>query len=205
MGGFRTIVMWYRLILLFLVFVSNNASAQIKDIVFFQNDIFKGEYSQILKQPLWVEYDVQCNVTKYSRKGLDFFDVDSIITSKDEDYEYNDWDKGHLAPAASFSCDSISLIKTFSYLNCALQNKDLNRKTWRYLEDYERKLSRLYTVHVRVNVIFDCMSFELPTGAWVPSGFEKVLFYNGVVETYYFENVAPEYKDIKKYMIIPVR
>ena len=34
--------------------------------------------------------------------GYDFFTVDSVFTSNIDDYADNDWDKGHLAPAASF-------------------------------------------------------------------------------------------------------
>lgn len=187
------------------IFVCGVLNAQSRDVVYFQNNIFKGEYSETLEQPLWVEYDVLCYEKKYDRTGLDFFPVDSIHTSDDKDYEYNEWDKGHLAPAASFNCDSLNLISTFSYLNCALQHEKLNRKTWRYLEDYERKLSRQYSVHVRVNVIFDCFSFELETGAWVPRGFEKILTYNGIEEIYFFENGPPKYNDFKKYKVTPTQ
>ena len=73
---------------------------------------------------------------------MDFYTCDSIITSDGKDYENNVYDKGHLAPAADFSCDRETLYKTFTYLNCSLQQENLNRTTWRLLEERERELAK---------------------------------------------------------------
>jgi DNA/RNA endonuclease G (NUC1) len=88
--------------------------------------IFKVLYSQEMEQPLEVWYKVECPNGTASRKGMDFYVCDSIHTSSAEDYENNVWDKGHMAPAASFSCNGNMIWQTFTYLNCALQHQDLN-------------------------------------------------------------------------------
>lgn len=153
--------------------------------------IYHIKYSQRFKQPLEIDYTVQCNPTSdvhYSRKGLTFYTVDSIQTSDDRDYYRNVWDKGHMAPAAAFNCDLMSLTQTFSYINCALQHKDLNRGPWKYLEQYERELAINNNITVNIQVDFSGAS-RLKTGAMIPTGFRKTICVNGkLFKTYYFPN-----------------
>mgnify|MGYP000562817485 CR=1 FL=1 len=46
-----------------------------------------------MQQPKWVEYKVLCTDGTISRKGLDFYPVKGIVTSTNEDYENNLYDK----------------------------------------------------------------------------------------------------------------
>lgn len=163
--------------------------AQVK----FKNELFNGVYSEIYQQPLWITYNVLCPNGSASREGMDFYINDSIKTSDDLDYANNEYDKGHLAPAADFNCDKQTLFKTFSYLNCALQQENLNRGVWRFLEVHERDLAKKGgVVSVRIELVFTPKSKKLPTGATVPDGFIKTISINGVVtECYYFPNTAP--------------
>ena len=164
---------------------TNGVDEEVKTI---KTDIFTVEYSEDFQQPLEVDYWVQCPGDGVSRKGLDFYEVEGVLTSDDEDYKNNVWDKGHLAPAADFNCDREMLKKTFSYLNCALQHEGLNRGPWRMLEDYERELAlRNDTVWVNIVVHFDKDSV-LPTGAKIPSGFTKTLKYGDSIQVYTFPN-----------------
>jgi len=158
--------------------------------------IFDVCYSESKQQPLWLEYEVECNVKVYSRNGLNFKKdkLLSIVTSNNADYYKNVWDKGHLAPAADFNCDSEKLKATFNYLNCALQHEKLNRGPWKYLEEYERKLSKEFKVHVRIELEFDVNSLLLETGALVPSYFIKILTYNDIVRVFRFPNNISAYK-----------
>lgn len=159
----------------------------------FNNDIFSGVYSEIYQQPLWVTYTVLCPNGSASRSGMDFYLNDSICTSDDLDYIDNKYDKGHLAPAADFNCDKTTLIKTFTYLNCVLQQENLNRGVWRLLELHERDLAKKGdTISVKIVVVFSDKSNSLATGATIPDGFVKKITINGVLrECYYFPNVAP--------------
>lgn len=147
------------------------------------------EYSEKLEQPVMVEYEVMCSSGEASRKGMDFFREDGIHTSDDKDYERNIWDKGHMAPAASFNCSRDTLKEVFSYINCALQHQNLNRGQWRELESLERKIaSEGKDVLVKIDIIFSKDSKVLPTGATVPDSFVKHIMVNGRFQCYSFLN-----------------
>jgi len=176
-----------------LLLITQQAVAQ-RAKVAFKNELFTGVYSEVYEQPLSITYNVLCPSGTASREGMDFYVNDSIKTSDDIDYANNEYDKGHLAPAADFNCDKKMLFKTFSYLNCALQQENLNRGVWRFLELHERELAKTGSVvTVSIELAFSSKSKKLPTGATVPDGFTKIITVNGkVVEKYYFPNVAPD-------------
>jgi endonuclease G len=161
--------------------------------------IYEVLYSESLEQPKEVWYTVECPNGKASRKGMDFYINDSIYTSSKEDYENNIWDKGHMAPAADFSCDRETLYRTFSYLNCALQHQDLNRGVWRLLESRERELAKIKKVDVHIILVFSSSSKKLPSGATVPDAFKKEISYEDKKEVYYFKNEKPLSSDYQKY------
>jgi endonuclease G len=161
--------------------------------------IYEVLYSESLEQPKEVWYTVECPNGKASRKGMDFYINDSIYTSSKEDYENNIWDKGHMAPAADFSCDRGTLYRTFSYLNCALQHQDLNRGVWRLLESRERELAKIKKVDVHIILVFSSSSKKLPSGATVPDAFKKEISYEDKKEVYYFKNEKPLSSDYQKY------
>ena len=139
--------------LLFLgLFLALNSFGQtIKTI---NTDVFSVIYSEPYQQPLRVNYWVQCPTGDADRTGMDFYEVKGVITSDDNDYKNNVWDKGHMAPAADFVCDGATLRKTFSYLNCAHQNQYLNRGVWKILEGQEREWSKIDIVIVKIKLIF---------------------------------------------------
>ena len=161
--------------------------------------IYEVLYSESLEQPKEVWYTVECPNGKASRKGMDLYINDSIYTSSKDDYENNIWDKGHMAPAADFSCDRETLYRTFSYLNCALQHQDLNRGVWRLLEAKEREIAKTQEVNVHIVLIFTKSSKKLPSGATVPDAFKKEITYSGKTDVYYFNNEKPLSSDPKKY------
>ena len=173
--------------------------------------VFDVCYSESKQQPLWLEYEVECNEKGYSRQGLNFQQDKAFkgVTSDNADYYKNVWDKGHLAPAADFNCDYDKLKATFNYLNCALQHEKLNRGPWKVLEAYERQLSFEYKVNVRIELEFDANSLQLPTGALVPSYFIKILSYNDIVRVFRFPNnisvynhLFQDYELLEPYLII---
>jgi endonuclease G len=164
--------------------------------------MFEIVYSEKLQQPKFVRYTVQCPNGTASRKGMDFYTVDSILTSDNKDYVNNPYDKGHMAPAASFSCDRETLYKTFTYLNCSLQQENLNRTTWRLLEVRERELAKKHkVVIVEIRCVYSPKSVVLPTGATVPDGYYKTIKYGKTMEKYYFKNEKPLSTDYNKYII----
>lgn len=194
-------MMRVRYIVAGFVFTSNfiSLSGQSSDTIVVLAKEFKITYAQNLEQPIRVEYDVRCPQPGVSRSGLVFYTHSSVHTSDGDDYYKNVYDKGHMIPAASFDCTDILIKKTFSYLNCALQNEDLNRRSWKYLENHERDVAELYgQAHIIIIVDFNG-SKRLGTGAMVPSGFYKEIRTNKIRECYYFLNKSLVDTDLKKF------
>ena len=178
------------------------AQKTLRDSIYIKTNMFEIVYSEKLQQPKFIRYTVQCPNGTASRKGMDFYTVDSILTSDNLDYVNNPYDKGHLAPAASFSCDKETLYKTFTYLNCSLQQENLNRTTWRLLEERERELAKKHSiVIVEIRCVFSPKSVVLPSGATIPDGYFKTIKYGKTIEKYYFKNEKPLSTDYKLYII----
>jgi len=174
----------------------------LRDSIYIKTDMFEIVYSEKLQQPKFIRYSVPCPNGTASRKGMDFYVCDSILTSDNKDYENNPYDKGHLAPAASFSCDRETLYKTFTYLNCSLQQENLNRTTWRLLEERERQLAKTNkVVIVEIRCVYSPKSIVLPSGATIPDGYFKTIKYGKTIEKYYFKNEKPLSTDFTKYQI----
>lgn len=153
-----------------------------------KSDIYQIVYSQALEQPLHIEYKVLCPFGKESRAGMSFWKPDSIHTSDGADYEDNIWDRGHMVPANSFNCNREILYETFNYINIALQHRSLNRGVWARLEQFEKDLAKFYEVIVEIDVIFKGPPNRLITGAFVPSGFKKIIKFDNKQIVLYFPN-----------------
>ena len=150
-------------------------------------------YSQEFEQPLEIAYTVNCEVPKLDRKGMDFKHTSeftrNIKTSDNDDYKNNVWDKGHLAPAASFACNEAQFNQTFDWLNCALQHESLNRGPWKDIEAFERDLAKVYdTVHVTIRCDFNPPYDVLETGATIPNGFRRYIEFGDQEIWLYFPN-----------------
>lgn len=173
------------------------------DTILVRNDTYTILYSQNLEQPLRIEYTVECSkhtASSFSRVGMNFYTERGIHTSDDKDYKNNIWDKGHMAPAADFSCDLNKLKKTFSYVNCTLQHKDLNRGAWKDLEEYERELAINNNVSIQIEVEFNNPK-RVPSGAAIPSSFTKRIYINNkLFKTYKFPNTTPT-QSFEKYLV----
>ena len=124
------------------------------------------------------------------RDGMEFYEVDSIITSDNDDYYKNPWDKGHLAPAAAFTDSYENLYATFSFLNCTLQKDQLNRGEWAELETQIRKWANEFgTLNIEFILEFNETATVLPTGATIPVGYWKnIRFPDESSRCFYFPN-----------------
>lgn len=182
-----------RSITLLMVFWAVAVFGQLRDSVYVKTDIFEVVYSEKLEQPKWLKYQSLNRPKNVDRTGLDFYTVKDIKTSDAADYKANAYDKGHLAPAATFADSEEHMKATFSYLNCALQHQDLNRGEWRLLEEQERAWDSKEPLDVKVECVFGKGSTKLPTGATVPVAFRKhVLFKSSKVwKCYEFPNSKP--------------
>ena len=173
---------------------SSNPEIVLREEVMVENSVFRISYNETKEQPNWIEYDVRDFVKVADRGNMDFYTVNDVWTSDDNDYYKNEWDKGHMAPAGSFTDSWSNLAKTFSFVNCALQKDSLNRGEWRELEEQVREWARDQgTVSVRIELKFSTNSRVLSTGATVPDGFFKYLtFSDNRKMCFYFDNLSTD-------------
>lgn len=192
------------LLLLFpLTALTPTTNKKLRDVVVIKTSIYEIKYSEVLESPLNVKYKLSCVGGTVSRSGMDFYTVPDVHTSDDADYYDNQYDKGHMVPAADFNCTKEMLYLTFSYVNCALQDQGLNRLTWRFLEAKEREYSKTNTVTVEIKVDVDKNCVKLSTGAYIPKGFYKTIYIKETKQVlkYYMPNTKPLYSDPEKYRI----
>lgn len=148
-----------------------------QDTVRVKNQVFEVLYSQSLEQPLWLKYRSTNRPTNVNRGTMDFYTEKNIKTSDANDYVKNIYDKGHLAPAATFSDNMENLKQTFSYLNCMMQDQYQNRGEWRLLEEQERKWDDVEPLTVIIKVFFDKIPKRVPTNAAIPSHMQKHIYF----------------------------
>jgi DNA/RNA endonuclease G (NUC1) len=195
-----------RIYLALLVSVSFSActkaqiSEELRESITIQTPIYVVQYSETKEQPLSLTYLSTNRPKNVDRGSMNFFTDDDIHTSNNADYYKNVWDKGHLAPAATFSDSMENLRITFSYLNCALQNQYLNRGEWRLLEQEERVWDDTEDLEVTIDLEFS--DSILPTGATIPSRFIKHIKFidTDVYKCYDFPNEKPT-KDWEEYQV----
>lgn len=163
------------LALLLIITLSIGVNAQ--DTVRVKNQVFEILYSQKLEQPVWIKYKSTNRPTNVNRGSMDFYKEPNIKTSDEDDYRSNVYDKGHGAPAATFSDNMENLKQTFSYLNSILQNQYLNRGEWRLLEEQIRKWDDAESITVIIDLIFDNPAKRVETNAAIPSVLKKHIYF----------------------------
>ncbi len=182
-----------KLLLLLLLLSSFSVYSQNVRI---KNQVFETLYSQDLEQPLWIRYRSTNRPTNVNRGTMDFYTEKGIKTSDAADYKANIYDKGHGAPAATFSDNIENLKQTFSYLNCILQDQYLNRGEWRLLEEQERKWDDSENLTVLITVHFENPVKRIPTNAAIPSHLEKHIYFEGQKKwrCFVFLNQKPKFE-----------
>ncbi len=173
--------------------------AQLRDSVYYTTPNFIINYSETLEGPRSIRYTVACPTGTASRSGMDFYTEKGVKTSDHKDYEANEWDKGHMAPAASFNCNRDMLFSTFTYVNSSLQQQSLNRGVWKKLEVRERELAATGDVKVFIRVEYGNNPTRVPTNAAIPVGYYKELKVGNKRECYYFKNVVPTTSDLEAF------
>jgi len=184
-------------LLTFITFVfSSCTKAQIeqpnlRELVKVETSIFTVWYSETKEQPVKLLYKSSNRSKNVDRGSMNFYTERDYHTSDNADYYRNRWDKGHLAPAATFSDSYNNLRQTFSFLNCALQDQDLNRGQWRLLEEQERRWDDNEELLIEVELLFS--DSILPTKATLPSKFIKHIKFSksNVYRCYSFPNEKP--------------
>ena len=166
---------------------------ELRDEVIIENNVFKVWYSEVKEQPTKLIYTSTNRVKNVDRGSMNFYTERDVHTSDNQDYYRNVWDKGHLAPAATYSDSYENLRQTFSYLNCALQNQYLNRGEWRLLEEEERDWDDLQNLTITVDLVWDEGYEILPSGGHIPTDMIKHIYFENdkVWRCFEFENEKP--------------
>ena len=183
----------------------NVAFTNAQDTIRVKNQVFEVLYSQKLESPVWLKYRSINRPTNVNRGSMDFYTEKNIHTSDADDYTKNIYDKGHLAPAASFSDNMENLKQTFTYFNCMLQDQYMNRGEWRLLEEQERKWDDAENLTVLIKVFFDKPVKRLPTNAAIPSYMQKHIYFEKQKKwtCYVFLNEKPKFKWDELEMVCP--
>ena len=181
-------------LLIGFLFVTLTSFSQ--DTIRVKNQVFEVLYSQTLESPLWLKYRSTNRPTNVNRGTMDFYTEKNIKTSDANDYAKNIYDKGHLAPAATFSDNMENLKQTFSYLNCMMQDQYQNRGEWRLLEEQERKWDDVEPLTVIIKVFFDKVPKRVPTNAAIPSHMQKHIYFekSNKWRCFVFLNEKPKFK-----------
>lgn len=193
----RTMVKFKIAALLFMGALSCTAQditpQQLREEVYVENQVFKVWYNEVYEQPMKLIYTSTNRPKNVDRGSMDFHTEKAVHTSDKADYYRNIYDKGHLAPAATYSDTQENLYTTFSYLNCALQDQYLNRGEWRLLEEEERKWDDTSNLTVTVDLIFEEGHIVLSTGGHVPTRMVKHVYFDktGSYKCFDFPNEKP--------------
>ena len=147
------------------------------------NGFIKICYDYNLKSPTAVSYTLQGDL-------VNELDIDERPRFKSEqtisrayrayysDYTHSGYDRGHLAPDASFDWSQESLEAVYTLANIIPQAPKINRYTWIKAERYERFVAVQRTTVNVINIVkFDTIPKRIGShGISVPSGFYKVLY-----------------------------
>jgi len=117
-------------------------------------------------------------------------EIDTVYRATSSDYKHSGYDRGHLAPDASFDWSQDSLDATYSLANIIPQAPEVNRHLWVKVEEYaRRKAKELGTLKVLNVVKYSQTPPRIGRdNIAVSEGFFKVLYYEEYQECFYYEN-----------------
>ncbi|ACB00917.1 DNA/RNA non-specific endonuclease (plasmid) [Picosynechococcus sp. PCC 7002] len=115
-------------------------------------------------------------------------------------YKWGNYDRGHLAPLASFRGKNWQQVNYLS--NITPQKAALNRGTWKELEDYERDLVQEYgEVYVIVGTAYDNQPLSLINADEpndIPDYFWRIIQYGNTTEAYLLPQETPSSTDFRQ-------
>lgn len=123
-------------------------------------------------------------------------------------------DRGHQAPLANFKGTKVAF-ETNYLSNITPQKSDLNRGTWKQLEDYERKLTLEFgVVYVMTGTLYEKQMPSLPNANEphrIPSGYWKILAISNnpkindirsfAIFGFIFEQTTPTKSPLKSHLV----
>lgn len=141
-------------------------------------DVYKICYDYEYKAATAVGYKLWgSRVKKSIKKRPRFYAEPSLkgdLRANYKDYTKSGFDRGHLAPDASFDYSKTVLNQTYSMANIVPQYPNVNRRLWVKAEKYERQIAiKLITANVLNIVNYSSFPKHIKNGIAIPSGFWK--------------------------------
>ncbi len=157
-------------------------------------------YNNSTRNANWVGYELTDEEVAGVVERGEGFSPDPLVKGTqavDDDYKKSGWDRGHLAPAADMKWSRQAMEESFYLSNVSPQNKQLNRGTWKKLEELCRDKAELYgkVIIVTGPIFYGKTAKSIGKNkVQVPNAFFKVLLsdYRGTYRTIGFicENKA---------------
>lgn len=103
-------------------------------------DGFTVSFNKDNRTPNYVSWELLSSETDGHFTRSDEFRCDTLVNGcpSSEDYRHSGYDRGHLYPAADAKWSKASMQASFSMANMTPQTPELNRQTWKTLEEKER-------------------------------------------------------------------
>jgi endonuclease G len=139
-------------------------------------------YNETHEQPNWVKYMVTKTdlETKEAKRKNNFKEDKQILTGSAQliDYKGSGYDRGHLAPAATFVDSQKEMDESFYMSNMSPQHPSFNRGVWKRIEEYERKVAmEKDTVYVICGgILHDDLETIGPNKVSVPELYFKIIY-----------------------------
>ena len=141
---------------------------------------FSLSYSEQHEQSEWVFYEIKKERILGLVNRTDDFRIDDKISSKSatlSDYRRSGYDRGHLAPAADFSFNTIAMSESFYMSNMSPQSPYFNRGIWKNLESLVRNWAVNSSIYVVTGpVLDDCSTTIGENNVCVPESYYKVIY-----------------------------
>lgn len=203
-----------------LLLISSISFAACEDSVLYGIPDAPMKTTQLCRKAYMVKYYDACKVPLFVAQYLDpkqiggneprmnfraDRDLPPEIRANNSDYVGNGYDKGHMAPAADFQTDSVTMEESFLLSNAVPQTPRLNRGVWKAIEIRTRALSDKHGgVYVITGGVFSQHPSTIGDGVCVPDYTYKVIFAPKANESigYLVPNVAKGLqKTIKTYQV----
>ncbi len=127
-----------------------------------------------------------------AKRKNNFKEDKSIITGSAQlvDYKGSGYDRGHLAPAATFVDNQKEMDESFYMSNMSPQDPSFNRGVWKRIEEYERKVAmEKNSVWVICGgILTDDLKTIGPNKVCVPELYYKIIYTDGFIMCFILKN-----------------
>mgnify|MGYP006091728237 CR=1 FL=1 len=136
-------------------------------------------YNVDYKQAEWVFYEIKKErILGLVGRTSDFIVDEKVKTNSSnlDDYRSSGYDRGHLAPSADFSYNSIAMSESFYMSNISPQHPSFNRGIWKSLEKLVRSWGANSSIFVVTGPVLNSVEEYIGNKVGVPKEFYKVIY-----------------------------